>query len=76
MFNTPVIGLTGSAAQIEQVKKQFGVFSAKAEQPGADYSVDHTAATFLFGADGKFVATIAPDENDAAATAKLKRILI
>ena len=75
LFNTPVIGLTGSAAQIEQVKKQFGVYSAKVEQPGADYSVDHTAATFLFGPDGKFVATIAPDENDAAATAKLKRIL-
>jgi protein SCO1/2 len=75
LFNTPVIGLTGSQAQIEQVKKQFGVFSAKVEQPAADYSVDHTAATFLFGPDGKFVATIAPDENDAAALAKLKRIL-
>ena len=49
LFDTPVIGLTGSPAQIDQVKKQFGVFSAKVEQPGADYSVDHTAATFLFG---------------------------
>jgi protein SCO1/2 len=74
LFNTPVIGLTGSPAQIEQVKKQFGVFSAKVEQPGGEYSVDHTAATFLFGADGKFVATIAPDEGDPAALAKLKRI--
>jgi protein SCO1/2 len=74
LFDTPVIGLTGSAAQIEQVKKQFGVFSQKVEQPGGDYSVDHTAATFLFGADGKFVATIAPDEGDGAALAKLKRI--
>src|SRR5687767_3039269 len=26
-FNAPVIGLTGSAAQIEQVKKQYGIFS-------------------------------------------------
>jgi protein SCO1 len=74
LFDTPVIGLTGSPAQIEQVKKQFGVFSQKVEQPGAEYSVDHTAATFLFGPDGKFVATIAPDEGDAAALAKVKRI--
>jgi protein SCO1/2 len=74
LFGTPVIGLTGSPAQIDQVKKQFGVFSQKVEQPGAEYSVDHTAATFLFGADGKFVATIAPDEGDAAALAKLRRI--
>ena len=73
LFNTPVIGLTGSPAQVEQVKKQFGIFSVKVEQPRADYSVDHSAATFLFGADGKFVATIAPNENDAAAMAKLKR---
>jgi len=75
LFNTPVIGLTGSPAQIEQVKKQFGVFSQKVEQPGTDYSVDHTATTFLFGPDAKFVATIAPDEGDAAALAKLKRII-
>jgi protein SCO1/2 len=74
LFDTPVIELTGSPAQIEQVKKQFGVFSQKVEQPGSEYSVDHTAATFLFGADGKFIATIAPDEGDAAALAKLKRI--
>jgi protein SCO1/2 len=74
LFNTPVTGLTGTPAEIERVKKQFGVFSAKVEQPGADYSVDHTAATFLFGPDARFVATIAPDEDDAAALAKLKRI--
>jgi len=74
LFNTPVIGLTGSPAEIDRIKKQFGVFSAKVEQPGADYSIDHTAATFLFGPDGKFAATIAPDESDAAALAKLKRI--
>lgn len=74
LFDTPVIGLTGSPAQIDQVKKQFGVFSQKVEQPGGEYSVDHTAATFLFGPDGKFVATIAPDEGDPAALAKLKRI--
>jgi protein SCO1/2 len=74
LFDTPVIGLTGSPAQIEQVKKQFGVFSQKVELPGNEYSVDHTAATFLFGPDGKFVATIAPDEGDAVALAKFKRI--
>lgn len=75
LFDTPVIGLTGSPAQIAQVKKQFGIFSAKAGQSGANYSVDHTAVTFLFGPDGKFVATIAPDESDAAALDKLKRIV-
>ncbi len=74
LFDTPVIGLTGSPAQIEQVKKQFAVFSAKSSQAGGEYSVDHTANVFLMDRAGKFIATIAPEENDAAALAKLKRI--
>jgi protein SCO1/2 len=74
LFDTPIIGLTGSPAQIDQVKKQFAVFSAKAPQAGGDYSVDHTANVFLMDRGGKFVATIAPEENDAAALAKIKRI--
>ncbi len=74
LFATPVIGLTGSPAAIEQVKKQYAVFSAKAPQPGGDYSVDHTASVFVMDDAGKFVATIAPEESDAVALAKLKRV--
>ena len=74
LFDTPVIGLTGTPAQIEQVKKQYAVFSAKAPQPGGDYSVDHTASVFVMDRAGKFVATIAPEESDAVALAKLKRV--
>ena len=75
LFDTPVIGLTGSPAQIEQAKKRFAVFSAKAPSSGGDYSVDHTATAFLMDRAGKFVATLAPEENDAVALAKLKRIV-
>ncbi|MDQ3074235.1 MAG: SCO family protein [Pseudomonadota bacterium] len=74
LFDTPVIGLTGSPAQIEQVKKQYAVFSAKAPQAGGDYSVDHTATVFLMDRSGKFVATLAPEENDTVALEKLRRI--
>jgi len=74
LFDTPVIGLTGTSAQIAQVKKQYAVFSAKAPQPGGDYSVDHTASVFVMDRYGKFVATIAPEESDAAALAKLRRV--
>jgi len=74
LFDTPVIGLTGTPAQIAQVKKQYAVFSAKAPQPGGDYSVDHTASVFVMDRYGKFVATIAPEESDAAALAKLRRV--
>jgi protein SCO1/2 len=75
LFNAPVIGLTGNPAAIERVKKQFGVFSAKSPQPDGGYGVDHSAAVFLMDREGRFVATLSPEENDRAALAKLNRLL-
>ena len=75
LFGAPVIGLTGSPADIERVKKQFGVFSQKVEQPGGNYSVDHSASVFLMDRDGRFIATLSPEEGDAVALAKLKRLV-
>jgi protein SCO1/2 len=74
LFNAPVIGLTGSPADIERVKKQFGAFSQKVEQPGGGYSVDHTASVFLMDRNGRFVATLSPEEGDGVAIEKLKRL--
>lgn len=73
-FGAPIIGLTGSPAQIDQVKKEYGIFSQKVPESGGDYSVDHTATVLLFGRDGKFAGTIAPDEPDSAALGKLKNL--
>ena len=74
LFDSPIVGLTGSPAQIDQVKKQFGIFSEKVGQPGGDYTVNHTSTVLLFDRGGKFAGTIAPEEQDAAALAKLKLI--
>ena len=74
LFNSPIVGLTGSPAQIEQVKKQFGIFSEKVEQSGGVYTVNHTSTVLLFDRGGKFAGTIAPEEQDDAALAKLKLI--
>ena len=74
LFNSPIIGLTGSPAQIEQVKKQFGIFSNKVPTGNGDYTVDHTATVLLFDRNGQFSSTIAPEETNDPALAKLKRI--
>lgn len=74
LFGAPVIGLTGNSADIERIKKQFGVFSQKVDQPGGGYSVDHTATVFLMDRNGHFIATLAPDEGDGVALEKLKRL--
>lgn len=72
-FGGPVIGLTGSPPQIEQVKKQFGIFSEKVPQ-GDTYTVDHSAIALLFDRNHRFVATVSPEEQDRPALDKLKRI--
>ena len=74
LFSARVIGLTGSPADIERVKKQFGVFSQRVERPGGGYSVDHTATVFLMDRNGHFVATLSPEEGDGVALEKLKRL--
>lgn len=74
LFGTPIIGLTGNQPSIDKVKKQFGIYSEKVPMKGGDYTVNHTATVILMGKDGNFLATIAPDEGDDAALAKLKRL--
>lgn len=73
LFGSPIIGLTGSGSQIAQVKKDYGIFSEKVGT-GDDYTIDHTATVLLFDGDQKFQSTIAPDETDETAIAKLKKL--
>lgn len=75
LFGTPIIGLTGSQAQLEQIKKAYAVFSAKVPMKGGGYTIDHTAATYLMTHDGKFAGTIDHQEDDADALQKLKQLV-
>ena len=74
LFNSPIIGLTGSPAQIAQVKKQYGIYAKPEPVAGGGMKMDHTATVLLFDRNGDFVATIATDEPDSSALAKMKRL--
>jgi protein SCO1 len=75
LFGTPIIGLTGTEAQIAQIVKAYHVFYEKVPQPGGDYMIDHTATVFLMGRQGEFVTTIDHQEGQDTALAKLKRLI-
>lgn len=75
LFNSPIIGLTGSQSQINQVKKQFGIYAQPSPDPTPGKEMMHSAIVLLFGRDGNFVTTISPDEADGDALAKLKRLV-
>ena len=73
-----IIGLVGDEAQTTAVKAAFGVIGERAEGFAADdpyYLVDHTALTFLIGADGAFEGTVAYEEPQETAIAKVKRLV-
>ena len=75
LFNSPIIGLTGSQTQIDRVKKQFGIYAQPSPHPMAGKEMEHSAVVLLFDRNGKFVTTITPDENDPDALAAIKTLV-
>lgn len=75
LFGTPIIGLTGTDAQLAQIVKAFHVYYEKVPVPGGDYTIDHTAAIYLMDREGRFVTTIDHQEKQDIALEKLKRAI-
>ncbi|WP_035052749.1 SCO family protein [Andreprevotia chitinilytica] len=51
-FDKRFIGLTGSPADVEKVEGQYKVIAQK-QGEGANYTMDHSAGTYLLDRDGK-----------------------
>ena len=75
LFDTPIVGLTGTPAQIADIAKAYRIVYQKVLQDGGNYTIDHTATVFLMDRDGRLQSTLDMKENDAAALAKLRRLI-
>ena len=75
LFGSPIIGLTGTPAQIDQVKKQYGIFAQPSAHATPGKEMEHSAMVLLFDRGGNLAGTIAAEEADSAALAKLKTIV-
>jgi protein SCO1/2 len=75
LFNSPIIGLTGTQAQIDQVKKQYGIFAEPSPHPMAGKEMEHTATVLLFDRAGKLEGTITQDESDDSALTSIKGLI-
>jgi len=70
-----ITGLTGEPDKIAAMAKSFGIYSKKVPLEGNDYTMDHTASVLLLKPSGDFFGTIAYQENQQTAIAKLKRLV-
>lgn len=76
LFGTPILGLTGTDAEVNAAVKAYRAFYEKVPtNGGADYTIDHTASVYLMDASGRLQSIIAYDETGPSALAKLKRLV-
>ena len=75
-FDPSFVALTGSAEQIEKTTKDFKVFFAKAPgKTATTYSIDHTAASYVFDRDGNVRLFVRYGQPVDAVVADIKRLL-
>jgi protein SCO1/2 len=75
LFDAPIIGLTGAQSQIDQVKRQYGIYAEPVPHAAMGKGMEHTATVLLFDRNGNFTGTISPDETDRDAVAILKKLV-
>ncbi|NGZ86124.1 SCO family protein [Duganella aceris] len=75
-FDQRFLGLRGTAEQTAAVGKEFKVLYSKVpgKEPGS-YSMDHTAASYVFDKQGKIRLLIRPGQGPASTVHDLKLLL-
>ncbi len=76
-FSPKLQGLTGSAAQIATVAKEYRVYYAphKTGPNPDDYTMDHSSVLYLMNPAGQFIGVIRADEGPDAMAADLKKMM-
>jgi protein SCO1/2 len=74
-FDPHLHGLTGDAAAIDKVIKEYRVYARKVPLDGGGYTMDHTALVYLMDKQGRFVAPFSLKRSADAAAADLRKYL-
>ena len=75
-FHPLIRGVTGQAAEVEEVARRYGVvYARRPADASGRYAVDHTADTFVVAPDGRLSARLAPETPPEALAAELRRWL-
>ena len=74
-FDPHLTGLTGDPEAVARVLTAYRVYAKKVPLKDGDYTMDHTALTYLMDRDGKFVAPFNLNRKPDEAAADLKKYL-
>ena len=73
-FYPRFVGLTGSAAAIDTIKTEYGVFASKGKTtPNGGYLVEHSNAAYLMDSNGKPLALLPTEQGSQATADEIKR---
>ena len=76
-FHPNIIGITGTADEIADVAKRYGVMYIKVELPGSamGYAVDHSSRYYVIGSDGELKKFIEHGTSPDDIVASLRSIM-
>ena len=74
-FDPHLKGLTGDPEAVAKVLSVYRVYAKKVPLKDGDYTMDHTALTYLMDRDGRFVAPFNLNRKPEEAAADLKKYL-
>jgi protein SCO1/2 len=72
-FDSRIVGLTGSQAQIDQAIKEYRVYAAPRKTGGADYLIDHSAFFYLMDPQGTFRNVLDPSLSGEEIADRLRK---
>lgn len=76
-FHPRLVGLTGTPAEIDAVKKAYRIHTRKREDPksSAAYTVDHPGQVYVMGPEGRYRAFLDFTRGADSLAARLERVL-
>ena len=72
-FSPRLLGLTGTAAQVDGAAKAFKAYYAKGNESAGGYLMDHSRVAYLMDRDGKPLSMLPVDQGADAVAADLAK---
>lgn len=74
-FDAPVVGLTGTAAEVKQVAHNYHVYYAKHPLPGGGYDMDHSSLIYVMDPQGNYSSILSLESTADQMLARLQHLL-